>query len=212
MGWSPWQVCAEILCRGAHGPARAVAGLCQQLGRSLPATGRIRQRLADIARDGRAKLSPSNQPPATASECGNRPTRGNRRRYHVRLFQQSHFGPPPLRHQELARPGGGGDGRGRGGGSAVPPQPSHGLTTTGFMPSPAPSDLLPREAHDGVRLRVDPVDPRRVIVSGDPIVAHQPSDPQETPDPHGQTGPGLLVAPLGDEPARTAEGDMSRVP
>lgn len=80
------------------------------------------------------------------------------------------------------------------------------------MPSPAPSDLLPREAHDGVRLRVDPVDPRRVIVSGDPIVAHQPSDPQETPDPHGQTGPGLLVAPLGDEPARTAEGDMSRVP
>lgn len=74
------------------------------------------------------------------------------------------------------------------------------------MTSIAPSDLLPPEALDEVRLRVEPSVPRR------PPVPHQPTIPHSPPVPHGQTGPGSLVAPQGGDPADTHEGGTSLPP
>ena len=68
------------------------------------------------------------------------------------------------------------------------------------MTSLAPSDLLPPEAQDEVRLRVEPAGPRG------PIVPHEPTFP------HGQTGSGSPVAPQGGDPARIDEGDTSPAP
>ena len=68
------------------------------------------------------------------------------------------------------------------------------------MTSLAPSDLLPPEAQDEVRLRVEPADPRG------PIVPHEPTIP------HGQTGSGPPDAPHGGGPAHTDEGDTSLEP
>ena len=64
------------------------------------------------------------------------------------------------------------------------------------MTATAPSDLLPREAQDEVRLRIDPLGPRSLIDPPGRI-------------PHGRTGPGSLVAPHGGDPAPTAEGHTS---
>ena len=71
------------------------------------------------------------------------------------------------------------------------------------MTSIAPSDLLPPEAHDEVRLRVEPTVPRG------PIFPHQPTDSHEPNGRNGQTGPGSPGAPHGGDPARIDEGDTS---
>lgn len=68
------------------------------------------------------------------------------------------------------------------------------------MTSIAPSDLLPPEAHDEVRLRVEPTVPRG------PIFPYQPTVP------HGQTRSGSLVAPQGGDPADTGDGGTSLPP
>ena len=60
-------------------------------------------------------------------------------------------------------------------------------------------DLAPPEAHEEVRLRVEPVVPHG---SGS-IATHEPTLP------HGQTRFGSLVAPQGGDPADTDEGGTS---
>ena len=65
------------------------------------------------------------------------------------------------------------------------------------MASVVTGDLAPPEAHEEVRLRVEPVVPHGSIATHEPTF------------PHGQTGPGSLVAPQGGDPADTDEGGTS---
>jgi hypothetical protein len=58
-------------------------------------------------------------------------------------------------------------------------------------------NLAPTEAHEEVRLRVEPVVPHGSIAAHEPTL------------PHGQTGFGSLVAPQGGDPADTDEGGTS---
>ena len=80
------------------------------------------------------------------------------------------------------------------------------------MTSIAPSDLLPPEAHDEVRLRVEPTVPPGPTVPHQPTDSHKPTVPQRPTVPQGQTGPGSPGAPQGGRPARADEGDASLAP
>ena len=68
------------------------------------------------------------------------------------------------------------------------------------MTSVVTGDLAPPEAHEEVRLRVEPILPHGSIATHEPTV------------PHGQTGSGSLVAPQGGDPADTDEGGTSPLP
>lgn len=68
------------------------------------------------------------------------------------------------------------------------------------MASLVTGDLAPPEAHEEVRLRVEPKVPHGSIATHEPTV------------PHGQTGSGSLVAPQGGDPADTDEGGTSLPP
>ena len=65
------------------------------------------------------------------------------------------------------------------------------------MASLVTGDLAPPEAHEEVRLRVEPAVPHGSIATHEPTF------------PHGQAGPGSLVAPQGGDPADTDEGGTS---
>ena len=92
------------------------------------------------------------------------------------------------------------------------------------MTSTAPSDLLPREAQDEVRLRVDPPGPGsltdppgRIPLGRIPGPGSLTDPPGRIPpgrilDPPGRTGPGSLVAPHGGDQALAAEGHTSLAP
>ncbi|MYB27954.1 MAG: hypothetical protein F4X38_02335 [Acidimicrobiaceae bacterium] len=68
------------------------------------------------------------------------------------------------------------------------------------MTSLVSGDLAPPEAHEEVRLLVEPTLPHGSTAAHEPTV------------PHGQTGPGSLVAPQGGDPADTDEGGTSPLP
>ncbi len=75
-------------------------------------------------------------------------------------------------------------------------------------------DLAPPEAHEEVRLRVEPVVPHGSgsIATHEPTTheptTHEPATHEPT-FPHGQTRFGSLVAPQGGDPAATDEGGTS---
>ena len=68
------------------------------------------------------------------------------------------------------------------------------------MTSLVTGDLTPPEAHEEVRLRVDPILPHGSIAT------------RETTVPHGQTGTGSSGAPQGGDPDHADEGDTSLAP